>query len=255
MCAVVICDDIFEYVANHMSNVHIIEYNKLKAVSVKFNMLFTENYKKYAKPEDINKYYNNRISVIKSDILDKYGFNKCKDIDNTLDCDWYHNRYHSISHHINSIIMNKCGICIEYLIALLYNSQYMKHRNVIEIFRKIAKHIAIYPIDNVSLQNNIFDVITLCCKILDLQSKRQGIYKSTYKYVVYNTNIFIYISILLKALHNSSITYNELPSRFNTLLFSLDEFKNIIMTNPRYPKIFPKYYLKAILEIIEDSYI
>jgi len=138
---------------------------------------------------------------------------------------------------------------------LLYNSQYMKHRNVIEIFRKIAKHIALYPIDNVSLQNNIFDVITLCCKILDLQSKRQGIYKSTYKYVVYNTNIFIYISILLKALHNSSITYNELPSRFNTLLFSLDEFKNIIMTDPRYPKIFPKYYLKAILEIIEDSYI
>ena len=35
----------------------------------------------------------------------------------------------------------------------------------------------------------------------------------------------------------------------------LDEYKYTIQTDKIFIKIFPKYYLKRILDIIEDSYI
>ena len=36
---------------------------------------------------------------------------------------------------------------------------------------------------------------------------------------------------------------------------NLNEYKYSILTDPRFSKIFPKYYIKCILDIIEDSYI
>jgi hypothetical protein len=254
MNAVFTHDDIFEYITNHVS---FYDYYKLKGVSLKFNRIFNIKSKKYAEIMNIKDCnIMNIMNVIETRVFNKYHPNKFKSINKTLlyHC-WYKNQYPTISKYFTRIITLNCGECVEYLIALLYNSEYSNHRNIVKIFDNIDKNIAICPLNNV-----INAVIMVCCKILEIRNNTSYKFKSTYKYRVYNTNICIYISMLIKALHNSIISNNILNierynSYFSIANMKLNQYKYTIQTDKIFIKIFPKYYLKRILDIIEDSYI
>ena len=255
MCDMVIMDDdVLEYITSHIC---FYDYDKLKRVSVKFNTIFNLKYKKYAEIMNIKGCdIMNIMNVIETRVFNKYHPNKLKSINKPLlyHC-WYKNQYPIISKYFIRIIKLNCGECVEYLIALLYNSEYSNHRNIVKIFDNISKNIALCPLNNV-----INAVIMVCCKILEICSNMSYKFTSTYKYRVYNTNICIYISVLIKALHNSIISNNRLNIECHKAYFSianlkLDEYKYSIQTDKKFSKIFPKYYLKRILDIIEDSYI
>jgi hypothetical protein len=131
----------------------------------------------------------------------------------------------------------------------------MNHRNVVNIFESVSKHIGQYPLNTI-----IGDFIKVCCKILHIRGNYDYKFKSTYKHIVYKTNVIIYVSVLVKSFHTSTIANNDLDySKFNRLFSiannKLDEYKYCLKTDPIFPKIFPKYYLKCILNLIDDCYI
>ena len=252
--ALIIHGDIFEYITNHIC---FYDYDKLKMVSVKFNDIFNLNSKNYYEMMRIKGC--NIINVIESRVMNKYrpGIpSKRKIIDKSLLYDyWYYNQYPAISKCFTRMVELKCGICVEHLIGLLYNSEYMNHRNVVNIFESVSKHIGQYPLNAI-----IGDFIKVCCKILYIRCNYDYKFKSSHKHIVYKTNIIIYVYVLVKAFHISTIANNDLDySKFNRLFSiannKLDEYKYCLKTDPIFPKIFPKYYLKCIINLIDDSYI
>ena len=255
MCDMVIMgDDVLEYLTSHIC---FYDYDKLKMVSVKFNNIFSLKSKNYA--EIMNIKGCDIVNVIETRVFNKYisnNPNKNKIINKSLLYDyWYYDQYPAILKSFNRIIKLKCGKCVEYLIALLYNSEYTNHRNVVDIFDNISKYIALYPTNNI-----IIEVIMVSLKILHIRDNYHYKFKSTYKYIIYHTNINIYMSIMIKALYNSIVTnigvkHCKINQLFSIANNNLNEYKYSILTDPRFSKIFPKYYIKCILDIIEDSYI
>jgi hypothetical protein len=253
-------DDIFDYITNH---IHIEDYNKLKSVSIRFKSVFNINNKNYSELIPIKGCCNKTImNIIEKRIFNKYYLTKSNINKSLLHHYWYRTKQCYMSNIFNNLIASNCCVYIECLIALLYNSEYTKHRNIIEIFNNILNNIVLYPINNKEKQTNILRLIKACFIILDFQKmrERRGD-KKTARYSVYNINICVYISILVKAIHTSINTYTTLnQSGINRVFIianeKLEYYKNTINDNPKYKKIFPIYYLKYIKEeIIDKSYI
>ena len=257
--------DIFEYITSH---INISDYDKLKKVSVNFKSIFDINSKDYKdliciKGCDIKTI----MSIIEKRAVNKYPLSKSRIINKSLlHYYWFYSDYDydSITKYFDKVIMSDCGIYIEYLIALLYNCEYSKHKNIIDIFDNVSKNLALFPINTVEMQVNIFRLIKSCCLILNLQNKRErtSIYTNRYtnRYIIYNTNIGIYITILVKAIQTDINTRGTLiRPGFKKLFLVANEkkeyYKNCINDNPRFSKIFPKYYLKYIIDIIEKNII
>jgi len=144
--------------------------------------------------------------------------------------------------------------------ALLYNCEYKKHKNIIDIFDDVSKNLVLFPIITKKIKINIIRIIKLCSIILILQNKRENRSKHTIRYIVYNINICIYVNILIKAIKINIYTYEISIRQSLDNLFYLAEkeqeyYKNNINDNPKYNKIFPKYYLKYIIDIIEKNII
>jgi hypothetical protein len=269
-------DDILEYIS---SRVRFYDYHKLKEVSQKFNRIFNINSKKYS-----IKYYESMIiEVLPQDILDnietrilnKYQFNECRLISRFLlrDLEMYKYRspppgeeYCYVSIHYNLIITLKCGKFVEYLIELLYNSEYNRHRNIVGLFDKISNNITSNSIKNYSTQDGISEVIKLCYKIRTILSRFNYKFSKSYKYKIYNMNINTYIIMLNKALYNSKSINSELNRENIKSLVKPDSvynYKNHILTILKEKAVnntgdvlkIPKYYIKCILNIVENSYI
>jgi hypothetical protein len=269
-------DDILEYISSRVS---FYDYHKLKEVSQKFNRIFNINSKKYS-----IKYYESMIiEVLPQDILDnietrilnKYQFNECRLISRFLlrDLEMYKYRspppgeeYCNVSIHYNLIITLKCGKFVEYLIELLYNSEYNRHRNIVELFNKISNNITTNSIKNYSTQDGIYEVIKVCYKIRTILSRFNYKFSKSYKYKIYNMNINTYIIMLNKTLYNSKSINSELNRENIKSLVKPDSvynYKNHILTilkekaenNTGDVRKIPKYYIKCILNIVENSYI
>jgi hypothetical protein len=263
-------DDILEYIS---SCVRFYDYHKLKGVSQKFNRIFNINSKKYSK-----KYYESMIievcpqyilDNIEKRILNKYQFNECKLISTFLlgrYRPFREEEYLYVSIHYNLIITLKCGKFVEYLIELLYNSEYNRHRNIVELFDKISNNITNNSIKNYSTQDGIYEVIKVCFKIRTIIQKYDYKFSKSYKYKIYNMTINTYIFMLNKALYNSKSLNNELNRENIKSLVkpeSVNNYKNHILTilkekaenNTRYVRKIPIYYIKSILNIVENSYI
>lgn len=269
-------DDILEYIS---SCVRFYDYHKLKGVSQKFNRIFNTNSKKYS-----IKYYESMIiEVLPQDILDnietrilnKYQYNECRLISRFLlrNLEMYKYRspppgeeYRYVSIHYNLIITLKCGKFVEYLIELLYNSEYNRHRNIVELFNNISNDITNNSIKNYSTQDGISEVIKVCSKILNILRRFNYRFTKSYKYKIYNMTINTYIFMLNKALYNSKSLNNELNRENIKSLVkpeSVDNYKNHILTilkekaenNTGDVRKIPIYYIKCILNIVENSYI
>ena len=263
-------DDILEYIS---SRVRFYDYHKLKGVSQKFNRIFNINSKKYSK-----KYYESMIievcpqyilDNIEKRILNKYQFNECKLISTFLlgrYRPFREEEYLYVSIHYNLIITLKCGKFVEYLIELLYNSEYNRHRNIVELFDKISNNITNNSIKNYSTQDGISEVIKVCFKIRTIIQTYDYKFSKSYKYKIYNMTINTYIFMLNKALYNSKSLNNELNRENIKSLVkpeSVNNYKNHILTilkekaenNTRYVRKIPIYYIKCILNIVENSYI
>lgn len=269
-------DDILEYIS---SRVRFYDYHKLKEVSQKFNRIFNINSKKYS-----IKYYESMIiEVLPQDILDnietrilnKYKFNECRLISRFLLRDLKMYKYRSpppgeeycyVSIHYNLIITLKCGKFVEYLIELLYNSEYNRHRNIVGLFDKISNNITSNSIKNYSTQDGICEVIKVCYKIRTIIQKYDYKFSKSYKYKIYNMNINTYIIMLNKALYNSKSINSELNRENIKSLVKPDSvynYKNHILTILNEKAVnntgdvlkIPNYYIKCILNIVENSYI
>jgi hypothetical protein len=263
-------DDILEYIS---SRVRFYDYHKLKGVSQKFNRIFNINSKKYSKkyfesmiievcPQDI-------LHNIETRILNKYQYNECRLISRFLLCRYGPFRkedYANVSIHYNLIITLKCGKFVEYLIELLYNSEYNRHRNIVELFNNISNDITNNSIKNYSTQDGISEVIKVCSKIRTIIQRYHYTFSKSYKYKIYNMTINTYIVMLNKALYNSKSLNNELNRENIKSLVkpdSIDNYKNHILTilkekadnNTGYVRKIPIYYIKCILNIVENSYI
>ena len=251
----IICNiDIFEYITSH---INIIDYDKLKKVSVNFKSIFDINSKDYKdliyiKGCDIKTI----MSIIEKRAVTKYPLSKSRIINKSLlHYYWFYSNYDydSITKYFDKVIMSDCGIYIEYLMALLYNCEYSKHKNIIDIFDNVSKNLVLFPIITTKMKINIIRLIKSCCIILNLQNKRENRSKYTNRYIIYNTNICIYITILIKAIQINIYSYETIigPSLENLFLVANEKqeyYKNNINDNPRFSKIFPKYYLKYIIE-------
>ena len=257
--------DIFEYITRH---IYITDYDKLKNVSVNFKSIFDINAKDYKDLICIKGCNSKTImSIIEKRGLIKYPLTKsCVINKSLLHYYWFYSDYDydSITKYFDKVISSNCGIYIEYLMALLYNCEYSKHKNVIDIFDNVYNNLVSFPINTVEMQVNIIRLIKSCCLILNLQNKRERtfIYTNRYtkRYIIYNTNIGIYITILVKAIQTNINTCETLirPGFKKLFLVANDKkeyYKNNINDNPRFSKIFPKYYLKYIIDIIEKNII
>lgn len=251
-------NDIFEYITNH---IHIDSYDKLRCVSVGFNTVFNLKLKKYAEIINI-KGCNKRmiLSFIEFDAIRKYKSKKYKIIDKSrLYKYWYYDKYHLISKLYNRIIELNHGKFIEYLIALLYNSEYTNYRNLINIFDNIDRYVSKIHASNVDNVDILWCIICICSVITSINSNLKNYdnrdkYKLSYKYGMYKLNIGVYHSIILTRLHKFTIanSENERPfHRFNTEKRNkkLGEYIEIIQSDKRCPK----YYSKRILELLNKK--
>lgn len=246
--------DIFEYIISH---IYINDYDKLKKVSVIFKSIFNINSKNYRELICIKGCNIKTImSIIEKRALNKYPLSKsCVINKSLLHYYWFYSDYDydSITRYYDKVIMDDCGIYIEYLMALLYNCEYSKHKNIIDIFDNVSKNLVLFPIITTKMKINIIRLIKSCCIILNLQNKRENRSKYTNRYIIYNTNICIYITLLIKAIQINIYVYETIigPSLENLFLVANEKqeyYKNNINDNPRFSKIFPKYYLKYIIE-------
>jgi len=255
--------DIFEYIISH---IYISDYDKLKKVSVNFRRIFNINSKDYKdliciRGCDIKTIMN----IVKKRAFNKYHLNKSYLINiSSLYDNWFNSKFHNnfITKYYNKVIMADCGIYIEYLMALLYNCEYRKHKNIIDIFDNVSKHLILFPIITKKKKINIIRVIKLCSIILILQNKceNRNRRKHTIRYITYNINVCIYITIFLEAIKINVYTYEKsIRKSLDNLFFlakkELEYYKNSINNNPEFSKIFPKYYLKYIIDIIEKNII
>ena len=256
-------DDIFNYIIDniHILNFHILDYGKLIKVSVNFNkkfnlrLLYIEK-KKYNELMLVGGFtYKNILNIIEKGILQKYRLNKKKFIiDNIIQYSKSH--LHLL---IIKIINSKLCIYIEYLIELLYNSCYKKHKNNIKIFNKISQNIYIYNYSNI---DDIINIVGICFDIFK-DIDRYYIKKGTS--MCYTLNISIFVFILIKGIYNilkNSSKDNikkEFSIKLNKLFImqnkKLNEYKIDINENTEINRIFSKYYLKYVMISLENFYI
>jgi hypothetical protein len=256
-------DDIFDYIIDnvYMLEFRILDYDKLRKVSSKFNkrfnlkLLYIEN-KKYNELIHIEGCtYKNILNIIERCILQKFCLDKKNFIiDNIL-------LYSKLHLHL-LIITSKLCIYIEYLIELLYNSCYKKHKNIIKIFNNISQNISIYKYSNI---HDILNVVGICLDVfkdIDKYYIKQG--GTTLCYTL-NISIFIFILIkgIYKTLKNNS-NHDDIPTelsiKLNKLFIiqnqKLNEYKeNFINKNSEINRTFPKYYLKYVMNSLDNFYI
>jgi hypothetical protein len=255
-------DDILDYIIDniHMLDFHILDYDKLRKVSVNFNkkfnlrLLYIEN-KKYNGLMLVGGFtYKHVLNIIEKGILYKFCLNKKKFIiENII-------QYSKLHLHL-LIITSKLCIYIEYLIELLYNSCYKKHKNIIKIFNNISQNISIYKYSNI---HDILNIVGIC---LDM-------YKDIDKYYIrqggtslcYTLNISIFVFILIKGIYNifKNCSKDDIPKEFSIKLNKLfiiqnqklSEYKeNFINKDSDINRTFPKYYLKYVMNSLDDFYI
>jgi hypothetical protein len=247
-------NDIFEYTIPYID---INEYDKLKKVSSRFNNIFNLSYlinnKIYHKLMCINGCtQNNIMNIMEKNILSKYNFKKNKSI-------LYDIKYCNATL-INSVVHSTYSTIIENIIDLIYNTSHKNYRNLLKILKSVYgdSYITVY-------NNNDCVIITnslkLCFNLFDNFDKY-----SLNTAVLYRLNISMYIFIMIKLLCNSinthiadAITAIEGKKDSLKLLFmmqnsKLDEYKELIY-NTQYTKVFPKYYKRSILELIDKLYI
>ncbi len=250
-------DDIFECV---IPNIDINEYDKLKKVSKIFNNIFNLSYlinnKIYHKLMCINGCTQNDImNIMEKYILSKYNFKKNKSI-------LYDIKYCNATL-INSVMHSTYSTVIENIIDLIYNTSHKKYRNILKTLNSIYSHC-----DIIVYNNNDFVIIAnslkLCFNLFDNFDEY-----SLNTAVIYRLNISMYIFIMIKLLCNSINTYiadavatvaavdgkkDSLKLLFRMQNSKLDEYKELIY-NTQYTKVFPKYYKRSILELIDKLYI
>jgi hypothetical protein len=250
-------NDIFEYLIFH---INIRDYDKLKKVSKKFNSEFNL---KYLIDEKI---YNklicirgctqyNILNIIERYILDKYNLKKNKNILKSI------LRYGDLNL-INLSIRSRFPIVVEYLVEIIYNTSYKKHKEVLKILNNVYcnSNADIILIDNKDY-GDLSTFIKICFNIFR--------YFDTFcntSSILYKLNVSIYVFILVKRMSNSLNFDCENDSEKNKMnkystdnLFKLhnhklDEYIEYI-NNPNYNKAFPKYYSKYIINFINNLYI
>jgi len=254
-------NDIFDYIIDniHMLNFHVLDYKKLKNVSVSFNkkfnpqLLFIET-KKYNELMSIGGItYKHILNIIEKNILDKYDLNKKKFILDRI--------IHNSKLHLHLLIINsKLCIYIEYFIEILYICSYKKHRNAMTI------------LDNISQKNSIFkysdinDILNIVAIYLDLFNyiKRMAPSNRLKNWSVYSVNISIVVFILIKGIYNiiKNSSNNDSPNNFklNKLFIlqnqKLNEYKeDFVNENSSLHKTYPKYYLKYVMNLFNELYI
>jgi hypothetical protein len=252
-------DDIFEYILNH---IHIYQYDKLKQVSTKFNRQFNINRKEFS---DVVNAINSigcdmrfLMKFMEERIIHKYRLCNIEAIKYTslyhyMHCDHTHKLSKSYKRCFNQAIITKNMIYMESLIGLIYCSEYSKrrHKVVIAIFDNMSKHIVSKPINNETSKNFIFNLIIVCCDILNVI--KTDLRKSI-RYKKYNINICLYVSILAKALH-IYLDSNNCKGIWLSANENLDNYKDTLTTKDNYAKIFPPYYLKYVIDMIDKLYI
>ena len=187
-------DDILDYIIDNiqMLDFHISDYDKLRKVSVNFNKKFNLRLL-YIEPKKYNGLmrvggftYKHVLNIIEKGILHKFCLDKKKFIiDNII-------QYSKLHLHL-LIITSKLCIYIEYLIELLYNSCYKKHKNIMKIFNNISQNIAIYKYSNIP---DILNIVGICLDIfknIDKYYIRQG---GTSLCYTLNISIFLFILII-----------------------------------------------------------
>jgi hypothetical protein len=255
-------DDILDYIIDniHILDFHILDYDKLRKVSVNFNKKFNPRLL-YIEPKKYNGLmlvggftYKHVLNIIEKGILHKFCLDKKKFIiDNII-------QYSKLHLHL-LIITSKLCIYIEYLIELLYNSCYKKHKNIMKIFNNISQNIAIYKYSNIP---DILNIVGICLDIfknIDKYYIRQGGTS-----LCYTLNISIFLFILIKGIYNifKNSSKDDIPKecsiKLNKLFIiqnqKLNEYKeSFINKDSEINIIFPKYYLKYVLNLLENIYI
>jgi len=285
--SVIMHDDIFEYLTTYIC---IYDYDKLRKVSVKFNRAFNIYYKSYEQimqmigSDDI-------IKFIESKIINKYSSDICKSsrVDKSkLFRHWYYDNYiYSVisKHFIKFMALNKeyniqlnkklnigiyieSGIMyIEQLIALLYNSECMNYKNLVNILKRLYELAVNIPIKDV---NNIK---WICERILDTRIEfsyynsrfnipiKTSRFKISYKQTLYQINVSTYIAIVAKSYYTyKTVNYILEPFEFNEVWLTninnmIDNHKNILETNIQKSRVFPKYYADFILNVLNNCYV
>jgi len=252
-------DDIFEYILNH---IHIYQYDKLKQVSTKFNRKFNINRKEFS---DVVNAINSigcdmrfLMKFMEERIIHKYRLCNIEAIKYTslyyyMHCDHTHKLSKSYKRCFNQAIITKNMIYMESLIGLIYSSEYSKrrHKVVIAIFDNMYKHILSNPINNEIFKKFIYKLIIVCCEIMKII--KNDLRKSI-RYTTYNVNICLYVSILAKATHIYSDS-DDCKAVWFSSNENLDNYKDVLTTNDKYAKIFPPYYLKYVINMIDKLYI
>jgi len=253
-------NDIFDYIIDniHSLHFHVLDYKKLRKVSVnfskKFNIrqLFIET-KKYDELMRIDGFtYKHILDIIEKDILCRYNLKKKKSIIlNIL-------QHSKVNLHIR-IINSKSCIYIEYFLELLYNSSYKKHRNVIKILNNIKNDF----IHECSIIDNILNIIGICLDMFNYIKYMNG-------NLQYKLNISMVVFIILKVAntffksryidYTSNKSYITLSKLFILQNQKLKEYKEDLTDedlriNKKLKKTFPKYYLKYVVNLIDDLYI
>lgn len=271
--SVIMHDDIFEYLTTHIC---IYDYDKLRKVSVKFNRIFNLNFKdsseiiqsigndkiiKFIERKVINNY---QTSIIKSNVANRY----------LLFEYWHSECWVSLSYELEYSKISKCfmriinlnnGIYIksgmmyiEYLIALLHNSESMNYKNIVNILESVYNHAEICPLKSVS------DIQSVCTSMLNIRIKYGNRincrFIRSYKNMLYQINVNSYIIIIAKSYYTYiSVNYISKPRNFKVWAASInnmiDKYKNILETNAQISKVFPKYYTKFILKVLNSCYI
>jgi len=236
-------DDIFEYL---IPFIDIKEYDKLKKVSRKFNNIFNLSYLIY------NKIYHklicirgctqaNILNIMERFILTKYNFKKSKHIVNDI-------LKSSNTTFVNSIIHSKFSTIIENLMDLIYNISHKKYKNLLKILNSIYANGYTGCSNNFSI---ICKALKVCFNIIN-NFDQYHVNRSK----LYRLNISMFIYITIKALDieavSKAIEEQSLNIIFKMQNNKLDEYKEMVN---RENKIFPKYYKRSILELIDKLYI
>jgi len=274
MAKAIMHDDIFEYITTHIS---IYDYDKLRKVSVKFNRVFNLNFKdssqiiqsigndkiiKFIEGKVINNY---KSSIIKSKVANRYLLFEYWHEECWVSLS-YELEYAKVTEHFMRIINLNNGIYIksgmmyiEYLIALLHNSESMDYKNIVNILECVYNHAEICPLKGVT------DIKRACTHMYNIRIKYGNRincrFKKSYKNMLYKINLNAYVVIIAKSYYTyKTVNYKSKPPKFNELWLVeinniIDTYKDILKTNTQISNVFPKYYIKFVLKILDDCYV
>lgn len=242
-------DDIFEYIIIY---INISEYDKLKNVSYSFRNIFDLKYlidnKSFNKLICITGCTERKIiNIIVQTIICKYNVKR----KNRIVKNFF--KYGDMVL-LNVSMRSRFPIIIENLIELIYNSAYKKYRNILKILKKVQVFSTVIILSGNKDYNDISSFIHFCFSIL-----REFDNYSHKMCMLYKLNIGIFIFILVKTISNSlretgcAIDFN-VDVLFNLHNKKLTEYIDFLK-NPINNNLFPSYYYKLIVSIIEILYI